>query len=46
MDNFGARHTAQYEGIEVLSTEVKGHPNIVHESKLAHSLEPTGVPLS
>ncbi|KAI4143617.1 MAG: hypothetical protein LQ341_002874 [Variospora aurantia] len=32
------------EGEENLSTEVKGNPNLVYESKLVNSFEPTGVP--
>ena len=34
------------EGEEKLSTEVKGDPNLVYESKLIHSFEPTGEPVS
>lgn len=34
------------EGEENLSTEVKGNPNLVYESKLVNSFEPTGVPVS
>jgi catechol O-methyltransferase len=45
-DSFGARHAAQYGKVEELSTEAKGNPNIVYESKLVHSFEPTGVPVS
>ena len=34
------------EGEEVLSDEIQGNPNLVYESKLVHSFEPTGVPVS
>ncbi|KAL8743323.1 MAG: hypothetical protein Q9184_008128, partial [Pyrenodesmia sp. 2 TL-2023] len=33
------------EGEEKLSTEIKGNPNLVYESKLVNSFEPTGLPL-
>ena len=45
---FGDRWKHQYqkrEGEEKLSTEVKGNPNLVFESGLVHSFEPTGVPV-
>lgn len=45
---FGDRWKNQYqkrEGEERLSTEVKGNPNLVYESGLVHSFEPTGVPV-
>lgn len=45
---FGDRWKNQYqkrEGEESLSTEVKGNPNLVYESGLLHSFEPTGVPV-
>ena len=45
---FGDRWKNQYqkrEGEEKLSTEVKGNPNLVYESGLVHSFEPTGVPV-
>ncbi|KAL8957913.1 MAG: hypothetical protein Q9193_004930 [Seirophora villosa] len=32
------------EGEEKLSTEIKGNPNLVYESKLVNSFEPTGEP--
>ncbi|KAL8713636.1 MAG: hypothetical protein Q9225_006737 [Loekoesia sp. 1 TL-2023] len=32
------------EGEEKLSTEIRGNPNLVYESKLVHSFEPTGDP--
>ena len=36
----------QREGDEKLSTEVKGNPNLIYQSKLINSFEPTGVPVS
>ena len=46
---FDVKTTAQYrarEGEEKLSTEVHGNPDLVYESKLVNSYEPTGVPVS
>ena len=46
---FADRTKNQYikrEGEEKLSTEIKGNPNLRYESKLVHSFEPTGVPVS
>ena len=46
---FADRTKHQYrarEGDEHLSTEVKGNPNLVYESRLINSFEPTGVPVS
>lgn len=43
---FGDRWKDQYkkrEGKENLSTEVKGNPNLIYESELVNSFEPTGV---
>ncbi|KAL9119532.1 MAG: hypothetical protein Q9187_003913 [Circinaria calcarea] len=34
------------EGEEKLSTEIKGNPNLIYESKLVDSFEPTGIPVS
>ena len=48
-DGFGDRWKNQYkdrEGEEKLSTEAKGNPNLIYESKLVKSYEPTGVPVS
>ncbi len=48
-DGFGDRYKDQYkerEGEEKLSTDVKGNPNLIYESKLVDSYEPTGVPVS
>ena len=45
----GDRWKNQYrerEGDEKLSTEIKGNPNLKYESRLVHSFEPTGVPVS
>ncbi|KAL6713222.1 hypothetical protein ACLMJK_009343 [Lecanora helva] len=44
---FDSRWKDQYksrEGDEKLSTEIKGNPNLIYESKLVESYEPTGVP--
>ncbi|MCJ1248139.1 hypothetical protein MMC30_005354 [Trapelia coarctata] len=44
---FAERTKNQYkkrEGEETLSTEIKGNPKLIYESKLVHSFEPTGVP--
>ncbi len=45
---FGDRWKEQYkkrEGNEKLSTEIKGNPNLIYESELVNSYEPTGVPV-
>ena len=45
---FGDRWKKQYqkrEGEEKLSTEIKGNPNLIYDSGLVHSFEPTGVPV-
>ena len=44
-ENFPGRSAAQYGGIEVLS-EVTGNPNLIYESYLNESFEPSGVPVS
>ncbi|KAK4696227.1 catechol O-methyltransferase, partial [Lecanoromycetidae sp. Uapishka_2] len=44
---FGSRWKDQYkdrEGDETLNGEIKGNPNLVYESQLVNSFEPTGVP--
>ena len=44
---FESRTTDQYRsrlGEEKLSTAIKGNPNLVYESRLVHSYEPTGAP--
>lgn len=46
---FADRTRNQYqarEGDEKLSSEIKGNPNLVYESRLINSFEPTGVPVS
>lgn len=46
---FKERTKNQYrnrEGEEKLSTEIKGNPNLIYESRLVNSFEPTGVPVS
>lgn len=46
--SFPDRYKNQYakrEGIEKF-VDVKGNPNLIYESKLIHSFEPTGVPVS
>lgn len=45
-DGFAARSATQYGEIEALNTEVKGNPNIIYESRLIESFEPTGEPVS
>ena len=45
---FGDRWKDQYkkrEGEEKLSTEYKGNPNLIYESELVNSYEPTGIPV-
>lgn len=45
---FGDRWKDQYrkrEGEEKLSTEYKGNPNLLYESQLVNSYEPTGIPV-
>jgi catechol O-methyltransferase len=40
------KHTAeQYGQVEELSTKTQGNPNLIYESKLMYSFEPTGVPV-
>ena len=48
-NGFDNRWKEQYkerEGEEILSSEVKGNPNLVYDSQLVNSFEPTGVPVS
>lgn len=45
-ENFPGRSAAQYGEVEILSTNAKGNPNLIYESKLVDSFEPTGVPVS
>lgn len=47
--HFQSRDKDQYqkrEGQEKLSTKVKGNPNLIYESSLTNSFEPTGEPVS
>ena len=49
LEGFSERYSKQYakrEGEEVLDSEVKGDPNLVYNSQLVESFEPTGVPVS
>jgi catechol O-methyltransferase len=45
-EGFSDRAAKQYGDVEELSMEVKGNPEIVYESRLVNSFEPTGVPVS
>lgn len=48
-EGFADKTKHQYrarEGQEDLSIEAKGNPNLVYESRLVNSFEPTGVPVS
>lgn len=45
-ENFPGQSATQYGDVERLSTEVKGNPRIVYESRLVDSFEPTGEPVS
>jgi len=42
-EGFG-RTARQYGGLEKLGTEGVGNPNLIYESRLIESFEPTGVP--
>ncbi|CZT52476.1 hypothetical protein WAI453_012054 [Rhynchosporium graminicola] len=42
-ENFPGKGATQYGGVEVLSTDVHGNPNLKYESKLVNSWEPSGV---
>lgn len=49
IEAFSTRYKDQYiksVGAEKVDTEIKGNPNLIYESKLIHSYEPTGVPVS
>lgn len=41
-----AKQYAKRQGAEKLAANVTGNPNLVYESKLINSFEPTGVPVS
>ncbi len=48
-DAFVSRVKDQYiksVGAEKLDTELKGNPNLIYESRMVHSFEPTGEPVS
>lgn len=48
-DAFASRCKEQYiksVGVEKLDTQVKGNPKLIYESKMVHSFEPSGVPVS
>lgn len=45
---FTDRYNLQYgkDGIDALTSDIKGNPNLVYDTKIVHSFEPTGVPVS
>ena len=45
-ENFPGFSAAQYGKVEVLSTDARGNPNLIYQSELVDSFEPTGVPVS
>lgn len=45
-ENFPGRSAAQYGQVEKLSSDAKGNPNLIYESTMINSFEPTGVPVS
>lgn len=45
-ENFNQRSATQYGKVEDLSLDLTGNPNIIYESKMIHSYEPTGEPVS
>lgn len=48
-DTFASRYREQYVksvGVEKLDTQLKGNPSLIYESKMIHSFEPTGIPVS
>lgn len=45
-ENFPGISATQYGEVEKLSKDVKGDPDLIYESKLNHSFEPTGEPVS
>lgn len=45
-ENFPGKSALQYGAVEVLSSEVTGDPNLIYESSLVESYEPSGVPVS
>ena len=44
--DFPGRSAKQYGDVETLSTEFNGNPNIIYESRLVESWEPSGVAVS
>ena len=44
-DDTYARQYEEREGVEKLSNSVRGDPNLVYQSKLVRSFEPTGIPV-
>ena len=45
-ENFPGRSATQYGEVEILDTDAKGNPNLIYESQIIDSFEPTGVPVS
>lgn len=48
-DDFSSRYKEMYiksVGVEKLNTQLKGNPSLIYESKMIHSFEPSGVPVS
>lgn len=45
-EHFPEHSAAQYGEVEITSTDTKGNPNLIYESTLMESFEPTGVPVS
>lgn len=45
-ENFPGRSATQYGAVENLAGEIQGDPNLVYESRLVESYEPTGEPVS
>ncbi|QSZ34343.1 hypothetical protein DSL72_005934 [Monilinia vaccinii-corymbosi] len=43
-DGFARRSATQYGGVEALNTALQGNPNIIYESQLINSFEPSGEP--
>jgi catechol O-methyltransferase len=44
-ENFPCRSAKQYGEVEELNTDAQGNPNLIYQSRLANSFEPTGVPV-
>lgn len=43
---FSITHAALYGSEEIPKSETEGNPNIIYQSDMVHSFEPTGVPVS